>query len=69
MAKFSKRHYEIVASVLAEEVEQSLGYITSDSGVYYDAINSTAGKFIRIFAEDNPAFDEIRFLQACGLDL
>lgn len=66
MAKFSKRHYEIVAD--------SIGY--AKEGAYgLDDLQYRGAKYIleelidnlsKKFVDDNPAFDAERFKRACG---
>ena len=57
---FARRHYKVVAKALAT-VQDSKGL--SNSVGFQRAVN----ELVEMFADDNPSFDEAKFLQACGL--
>ena len=56
---FTTKHYKAIAKALAN-VQDSKGL--SNSVGFQRAVN----ELVEMFANDNPRFDEARFLQACG---
>lgn len=57
-SKFQRRHYEAIAKVLQIEFNVCLEseFIT---------LIILKDKLVRMFAEDNPAFDSDKFIRAC----
>ena len=51
---FNKRHYEAISRIAARKFD--LG----------DEAREFLGALATMFAEDNPAFNRVRFLAACG---
>lgn len=66
MAKFSKKHYEVIADHIR------MGKINADrehgetGWPKFDALNQLAKELCFSFQVDNPAFDADRFMEACG---
>jgi hypothetical protein len=58
-ARWSKKDYEMVAQVIAYQ----------RIGITEDGAEMLAERFARVFADDNPRFDKVRFLKECGVDL
>ncbi len=60
---FTQKHFEAVAELLSSRQEQG----NDDTAL---AINRTLGHlaydFVNLFANDNPRFDNDRFLEAAG---
>jgi len=56
----TKKSYEMIASVIKLAMQD-----TSDGAT--DIVSDLANKLAEKFATDNVAFDEIRFLKACGI--
>ena len=56
MAKYSKSYYEQVASILYE--------CQKDNGDYATLVQVRA-RFITLFEEDSPRFNQDKFLSAC----
>lgn len=69
MAKFSKRHYEPIATILNERLaaykHNDCQYC--DNSEVIGALEGLSLEFCNHFSIDNPAFDRIRFLKACGV--
>ena len=51
---FSQRHYEAIAKVIKVGKQDNLGVLLG---------------LIEMFERDNPKFDRVRFLDACGLGI
>jgi hypothetical protein len=58
----TKRHFEAIARILKERSEATRGN-DFDGFVQVDAIADALADF---FAAENPRFDRLRFLIACG---
>ena len=56
MPSMTKKHYEAIASILA-----------IDTG-YTREVAIIAERLADYFASDNPRFDRVRFLTACGIE-
>ena len=80
MARFSKSHFETVATVLRTNLAQ-LKYDLKYSGdedseldeIYAtatarNAMYSVAVDFHNVFRLDNPRYDADKFMEACGID-
>lgn len=63
MPKFQKRHYEAIASILANDVTERQAPLFIDAGDR----RQFAHKLARYFQSDNPRFDRDRFMAACGI--
>lgn len=57
----SKTHYEKIAAVFAGD------YATCGTDAERRKVVGLALSLSQVFAQDNPRFDRIRFLSACGL--
>lgn len=60
----SRKHYQIVARRFALA---RAAYVTRDRCA--NALDLLALAMAEDFAADNPRFDRVRFLRACGMDL
>ncbi len=60
----SKKHFVALAAAIAENYQ-----LAKDAGNYdaCAAIARTAGSIARACADENPRFDDRRFLAACGI--
>jgi hypothetical protein len=62
----TRKHYEAIATIINDnlcDVEPAAGF---DEG--YDAgVREVAHRLESYFAADNPNFDSVRFLTACGI--
>jgi hypothetical protein len=58
----SKRHFEAIAAVIAGDLAS---HRHNDSAYY--AIRNVALSMADLFRRENPRFDRVRFLRACGL--
>jgi hypothetical protein len=59
----TKKHYEAIASILRKSIQQS----------YTLGLDNSVEKYIAqyladYFASENPRFDRVRFLTACGIE-
>ena len=62
---FSKRHYEAIAKVIKDHnVNDKLPSHRSTECCYY-----VVADIVDMFERDNPKFDRVRFLDACGLGI
>lgn len=59
---FSRRHYQAVADALREARD---GF--DEGGACQFGVECAADQLARVFAEDNPRFDNERFRQAAGI--
>lgn len=59
---FTKRHYESIATVFSNAMGAAK---PGDPSLL--AVALLAYDLTEMFAEDNPAFDRARFLEACGI--
>lgn len=59
---FSRRHYEAVAAVLGELRDRF-----DEGGACQFGVECAGDELARMFAEDNPRFDNERFRQAAGI--
>jgi len=55
---FSQRHYEAIAKVIKDH------NVNDTECCYY-----VAADIVEMFERDNPKFDRVRFLDACGLGI
>lgn len=62
MSKFQKRHYEVLANLLAADTTEQQVPLFADAGDR----KQFAHKLAEYFAWDNPRFNRARFLIACG---
>jgi hypothetical protein len=64
----SKKHYETFAERFQQQLtELRAGRNDNGQAEYgYDALRGLAAKLSLTFKQDNPRFDAIRFLKACG---
>lgn len=60
MPKFQRRHYTAIAEVITAATEDQGSLLGADRVRIVRA-------FSAVFARDNPAFDRVRFLFACGI--
>ena len=61
---FTKKHYEAIAGILAENLQtEYYGYTGYASGL----ADSLCNEFADYFGQDNPLFDKDRFLKVCGV--
>lgn len=65
--KFSQRHYEAIANeIRIARIEATpLSGGTPEDNVE-EGVAWVASRLSSLFASDNPKFDRIRFLEACG---
>lgn len=66
MTKFAKRHYEVVADTINLQVTLSKQESGETGWPKYDVLFSLAKDLCNTFRQDNPAFDQSRFLKSCG---
>jgi len=66
MPKFSKGHYEVIAKVLNEYKPAGWGYISDESQAKYDTAQYIAEDLSNLFQKDNPSFNNVLFMKACG---
>lgn len=62
VAAFQRRHYEAIADVLASARS---GF--DEGGACQFGVECVADELARMFAADNPSFDNERFRNACGI--
>lgn len=65
----SRKDYEKFARMIRSEVEAIKAWKSPE--VRDEALNhlsDTANLCARVFKEDNPSFDKLRFLTACGVE-
>ena len=60
MPNFQKRHYEVIANEIRQEVREQEEY-SAESMI----LKRLASNFAQVFKDDNPNFSEQRFLDAC----
>lgn len=70
----TKKHYEAIASILRGYVEQQIGVhdrrdlTKTECDALEQASYDIADRLADYFASDNPRFDRVRFLTACGIE-
>lgn len=73
MSVFAQRHYEAIAAVLqavtANVKSDGDGWTDQDAYTYwsegaYSVLGDVQERLLRLFEEDNPRFDAVRFVQA-----
>jgi hypothetical protein len=70
----TKKHYEAIASILRGYVEQQIGVhdrrdlTKTECDALEQASYDIADRLADYFATDNPRFDRVRFLTACGIE-
>jgi hypothetical protein len=62
----SKKDYELIAGVFAEHVTAYTEYNTKESADKLAAIGTVANALAREFQVENPRFNRVRFVAACG---
>jgi len=60
----SRKHFEALAAAIAENYQLA---VDADNVEARAAIARLAGSIARACANDNPRFDDRRFLAACGI--
>jgi hypothetical protein len=60
---FSKRHYEAIAKVIKEHSEDIL------TKTYGHHMQLLILDLVEMLERDNPNFDRVRFIEACGLGI
>ena len=69
----TKKHFEAIARVISTDAKLAFKDLDANpqdsfaAGKLY-ALRSVAGQFARLAAQDNPRFDTLRFLRACGVN-
>lgn len=64
----SRKHYEAIAAVVAEQAAEYAGSVEDFSAGGAWAVEQTAKNLATYFAADNPNFDRQRFLAACQVE-
>lgn len=57
----SRKHYEAIAEIIHTQIKKAT---TTDA---YSTAEAIARNYARIAALDNPRFNTVRFLAACGI--
>lgn len=69
---FSKKQYEIIASVLRSQLKTQRTNPPRDTPIGVEAAfntwRETVERFSALFSKDSPRFDATRFEEACGLE-
>jgi len=60
----SRKHFEALAAAIAENYQLAVDAGNQDART---AVARLAGSIARACANDNPRFDDRRFLKACGI--
>jgi hypothetical protein len=63
-ATMSKKDYELIAQAIRCELETARGNFEDSAAA---GIEDTAARIASELGNDNPRFDGLRFLRACGL--
>lgn len=67
---FQRRHYETIAASIKETIERTEKVDADLVGTRYDrllGIKRTAWTLAETFKADNPRFEQVRFIKACGI--
>ena len=56
----TRKHFERIASIIRKFPAETYGW---------SAKETLAKEFIQMFEEDNPNFDDERFIKACGIGI
>ena len=72
---FNKRHYEAIAEVISDPAN-TIDLTVNDSGDGNElsccskpSVVALIMRMERMFESDNPNFDRVRFIEACGLGI
>lgn len=63
---FTQRHYIKVAATIKATADRIHDENDIERGAQLRGVRRTAAHFAEMFADDNPRFDQRRFLTACG---
>ncbi len=67
MAKFSKQHYEAIATAINKALDEAPIWTEETSSIraaYVDGVLATAQNVSVVFADDNPRFNRATFVAA-----
>jgi len=62
----TKRHYELLAKVVCETLQDETFADATVSATRIDAVRALTEKLANVLQSDNPRFHRSRFLDACG---
>lgn len=69
----TRKHFEAIAAAIKSQLDNSVApgqtKVSQHTLGYRAGIEAAAFQFARIAASDNPRFDTLRFLSACGINL
>lgn len=63
----NKKHFEAIAAILKAKADQYRNSSYPDAYDRFAAVDAIADDLAEYFASQNPRFDELKFLQACGV--
>lgn len=63
----TKKHYEAIAKVIKQNLPPE-NCFTTNASIAYSTLTTIAEELAELFAQDNPRFQRIKFLVACGIN-